>query len=441
VEIAIFNPPSDILNLVFIHKSSDVERNVMPEKKRLRTLDTALRVVTVVFMLTLLLTPPAWAASKFKTLYQGGKNGSFFYAGVTFDSAGNLYGTTHGGGAYKRGTVFKLTPNGDGRWKETLLHSFEYDGVPGGLILDHVGNLYGIQGNTIFQLTANGDGTWTESLLYIFCQLDNCSDGQVPVGSLIFDQAGNLYGTTWEGGAFEWGTVFKLAPNQDGTWTETVLFNFSGGPDGKAPSAGLILDPAGNLYGTTYLGGNNNHCGSDGCGVVFKLSQNENGTWTESVLHSFEGGNDGSGPGAGLTFDSAGNLYGTTSEGGVHVGGTVFQLTPNSDGSWTESVLHSFQSFGKAGKDGSDPAAGLILDLAGNLYGTTAYGGAYNYGTVFKLKPTVNSGWKETVLHSFGSRPGAYPVAGLTLDSQGRLYGTTRGYMRKSPGSVFELTP
>jgi uncharacterized repeat protein (TIGR03803 family) len=410
----------------------------MLTKMPLRTLSAALVVVAVVLIVTLVLAPGAWAASKYKTLYKftGGADGNYpYYAGLIFDQAGNLYGTTVEGGdlndcyGYGCGTVFQLTPNGDGSWMESVIHSFHSDDTGAnpfaGLIFDHAGNLYGTTLSSVFKLTPNGDGSWTESLLHSFTG----RDGWELYACLIFDPAGNLYGTTRSGGTYGDGTVFQLTPNTAAGWTERVLHHFNGGndhhQDGWAPMAGLTLDLAGNLYGTTSSGG------AGDAGTVFQLTHNKDGSWTESLLHSFNG-NDGFDPFASLIFDQAGNLYGTTES-------NVFKLTPNGDGSWTESVLHSFN-----GKDGLQSFACLIFDPAGNLYGTTASGGAYGNGTVFKLKPTGKGGWKETVLHSFNNNPGAAPFAGLIFDGHGSLYGTTQGKTRnktKTYGSVFEITP
>lgn len=204
--------------------------------------------------------------------------------------------------------------------------------------------------------------------------------------------------------------------------TEKVLYSFQGGNDGTSPSTGLVADSSGNLFGTTTEGG------SAGCGVVYELSPSQGGGWTETVIYHFHGA-DGAAPAAGLIFDGAGNLYGTTSTGGKYHVGTVFQLTP-SGGVWTETVLHSFSE-----KDGSHPLAGLVFDQAGNLYGTTLFGGATHNGAVFQLK--LSGGvWTETVLHNFtGINDGIDPEAGLIVDQKGALYGTTMA------GNVFKLTP
>jgi uncharacterized repeat protein (TIGR03803 family) len=215
--------------------------------------------------------------------------------------------------------------------------------------------------------------------------LFTAADGQEPTAGLVFDAAGNLYGTTASGGG---GIVFKLAPNPDGTWTENVLHSFTrNSADGDIPRAGLIFDSSGNLYGTTASGGGSSACivggGAEGCGVVFKLAPNPDGTWTESILYSFTGGADGAGPQAGLIFDAAGNLYGTTYSGGSTACtggcGVVFKLTPTGS-SWSERVLHSF------GGHGEFPNGPVIFDPAGNLFGTTSAGSS-NFGLVFEITP------------------------------------------------------
>jgi uncharacterized repeat protein (TIGR03803 family) len=211
-------------------------------------------------------------------------------------------------------------------------------------------------------------------------------DGSTPVAGLIFDAAGNLYSTTSGGGTYGPGTVFELTP----AGTETVLYSFGAFGDGVSPYAGLIFDAAGNLYGTTYGGGAYQCSLGAGCGTVFELSPNGTGGWTETVLHSFGNGTDGAIPSAGLIFDAAGNLYGTTAYGGDYGGyngdGTVFELSPNGSGGWTETVLHNFHY---NGTDGVSPYAGLIFDAAGNLYGTTREGGTSSYGTVFEITPVA----------------------------------------------------
>jgi uncharacterized repeat protein (TIGR03803 family) len=257
-----------------------------------------------------------------------------------------------------------------------------------------------------------------EKVLYSF----NGADGAYPQASLILDNAGNLYGTTSGGGAYNEGTVFELMRKAGGGWTERILHSFKGGADGAYPAANLIFDASGSFCGTTYAGGSNAE------GTVFELTPEAGGSWTERVLHSFGNGKDGEHPYSGLVLDGSGNLYGTTYEGSDS-SGTVFELTPKAGG-WTEKVLHSFGQ----GKDGSSPYASLIIDTAGDLYGTTFYGGADGYGSVFELAPEAGGKWAEKVLHNFNGKDGKYPSAGLIFDAAGNLYGPTED-------SIFELLP
>jgi uncharacterized repeat protein (TIGR03803 family) len=315
------------------------------------------------------------SAQTFSLLHQfrSGPGGINPYAGVVLDARGNLYGTTFNDGAFASGTVFRLSA----ARKEKVLYSFA-----------------GIGG-----------------------------DGAFPYyGSLVRDSSGNLYGTTFGGGnhdqfcLFGCGIVFKV----DASGKETVLYRFTGtGGDGSFVYAGLVRDPAGNLYGTTFSGG------ATGNGVVFKVDA----TGTETILYSFTGSTDGGFPDAGLVRDAKGNLYGTASFGGSSFNGNVFKLDP----SGTETVLYSFTG----GGDGGSPQSGLIRDSAGNLYGTTTFGGAAGFGTVFKVTPQG----QETVLYSFkGGADGAYPFAGsLVRDPAGNLYGTTQTGGSSSFGDVFKI--
>lgn len=419
----------------------------MSFSRRLWALGAAPLAVGVV---VLLLTPGAWAQNKFKTLHRftGGDDGGSPSSGLLLDAAGNVYGTTVKGGTTTAGVVFKLTPNPDGSWTESTLYTFcsltncgDGSNPMSGLIFDAAGSLYGTTteggangGGTIFKLTPNRDGSWAESVLYSFCS-GNCDDGRAPFGSLIFDQEGNLYGTTQYAGPDGGGTVFELTPNPDGSWKESALHGF-GGKDGAGPYAGVIFDAAGNLYGTTYLGGSND------LGVVFELSPNSDGSWNEKLLHSFAGGSDGVYPFGGLVFDQLGNLYGTTQNGGnnqcFQMGcGVVFELSPQSGGSWKEKVLESFDIQG-----GAHPLGTLIFDQAGKLYGTTQLGGSgpctpLGCGVVFKLVPNSKGDWNETLLHVFLDHPGSEPLGNLVFDAAGDLYGATAGF--STLGSVFEI--
>lgn len=439
--------------------------------QRDRSLGTLIAVLIVV--VTLALAPVAWAQDKFTTLYdftaaRGEKDGLEPLASVVFDPAGNLYGTTAREGPYSSGTVFRLTRNSEGKWQHQVLYTFAADGGKGpvsSLVLDQGGNLYGTTyydgaagSGTVFELMPGAHDSWTERELYSFCSLTNCADGSAPIGSVIFDAAGNLYGTTQKGGTGcpneGCGVVFKLAPSAGGAWAESVLYSFCSRKycgDGAWPEAMLVFDTAGNLYGTTLYGGDPSHCqAGGGCGVVFKLTQKAKSGWKNTVLHRFRG-RDGANPFAGLTFDHAGNLYGTTGFGGnlnycLEFGGcgVVFKLAPNSNGRWTETVLHRF-----VGPNGSYSFNDLTFDQAGNLYGTTSWGGNSGdcppiyggCGVVFKLAPNAKGGWDETVLHRFVDHPGANPRAGVIFDGAGNLYGTTAGDDTGTFGSVFMLTP
>jgi uncharacterized repeat protein (TIGR03803 family) len=275
-------------------------------------------------------------------------------------------------------------------------------------------------------------GQAQEKVLYSFCSAANCTDGEVPYGKLVFDRAGNLYGTTAAGGAYKGGTAFELSFS-NGSWTESVLYSF---PFGVNPMAGLTFDNAGNLYGTTQSGG------SFGLGTVFELTPpSGQGAWTETVLWSFGANGDGQTPLCHLIFDASGNLYGATSAGGTYSGGTVFQLVPTNGGQWLENIL---LSFGPDPFNGYDPQAGLSLDNSGNLYGTTLQGGTkdgFGWGVVYKLSPNSQLPWTETVLFRFEKAIGAYPRSTVSFDNAGNIYGTLSEWGFGNGGGVFRLTP
>ena len=397
-------------------------------------------VAIPVIFAAILFVSSTGAAAQEKVLHSFNNNGTDGIVpdgGVIFDAAGNLYGTTWSGGAYDYwGTVYELTPAAGGGWTEQVLHSFnnvDTDGasLAAGLIFDTAGNLYSTTAGggtylkgTVFELTPTAGGGWTEKVLYSFN--GNGSDGFAPYSGLVFDAAGNLYGTAYYGGAYSSGTVFELTPQAGGTWTEQVLHSFGNGTDASAPFSGLTFDTAGNLYGTTEIGG------AYSAGAVYELSPQAGGGWTEKVVYSFaNNGTDGTSPRAGVIFDATGNLYGTTYAGGTYNLGILFELTPAGGGTWTEQVLHNFGN----GTDGSNPYARLIFDTAGNLDGTTYQGGSYGGGTVFRFNAQG-----EVLLQSFSGTDGASPVAGLVLDAAGNLYGTTSSGGASDEGAVFEIT-
>ncbi len=279
-------------------------------------------------------------------------------------------------------------------------------------------------------LLASAAPASSAKLIYSFA---GGNDGEYLDTDLVIDSAGNLYGSTVQGGDFSSGTVFQLSPSRAG-WTHTVLYSFTGGADGAEPYKGVTLDTNGNIYGTTVAGGGGSCEG--GCGVLFKLT-NSGGTWTQTVIHQFTGGSDGSGPGSGLTFDQQGNIYGMTPTGGAYGLGTVYQLQPQANGTWTLNVLHAFTG----GNDGSSASAGrLILDHVGALYGVTTVGGANGDGVVFKIAYT-HGAWKLATLYAFKDQPdGALPYGGLIFDKGGNLYGTTYYAGVHDVGTVYKLT-
>jgi uncharacterized repeat protein (TIGR03803 family) len=420
-------------------------------------------------LVVLILSSAFCSAQTYKVLYSfdytvANGDGAVPTGNLASDHAGNLYGTTEYGGnsiCDGCGTVFELSPNGDGTWSEsvlyrfcnTVLNSYCTDGAQpqGGLIIDAQGNLYGATtlGGTasgcgqgggcgiVFELSppAAPGADWIETVLYNFCSnlVNNfCADGYTPLGKLTLDASGNLYGTTSQGGTHGGGTIYELSPAITG-WNYTNLYSFcteTAGKsclDGSQPLAGVTFDASGNLYGTTEYGG-----AKFGGGTVYKLTPGSGG-WTENVLLTFRTPyNQGAAPMSGVSFDASGNLYGTNSQGGIGGSGTVFKLSFNG-----RSGTFRFN-----GGDGSKPVANVILDSrTGSLYGTASNGGANSGGTIFKIGPSG----KQTVLYNFCSQSncadGGLPEGNLLYHAGPVLYGTASGGGANGFGVVYQITP
>jgi uncharacterized repeat protein (TIGR03803 family) len=285
-------------------------------------------------------TSSAWASVRYRVLHAFvGPDGSSPYSGLVSDKAGNLYGATLTGGAHAGGTVFKLTPGSNGKWTETLLHSFTR------------------------------------------------AEGEFPYGALTFDSAGNLYGVTMFGGTNDGGTVFELTPQSNGKWSLAVLYNFDGTSQFN-PTGALVFDTKGNLYGTT---GSN---GTTTFGTIYKLTPNGNGQWSETTLHTCTGGND-DGP-EGVIIDAKGNLYGVMGDTGNPYYGMIFRLSPSAKGKWKETALYQFSQSNGA------PNGNVIFDDAGNLYGTTSAVDMYSENAAYRLAPGSKGNWSYSVIHTFG---------------------------------------
>ncbi|MGA2373352.1 MAG: choice-of-anchor tandem repeat GloVer-containing protein [Candidatus Korobacteraceae bacterium] len=391
---------------------------------------------------------PMARAQTYTVLYNfaGPTDGTNPLAGLTMDHAGNLYGTTSAGAGGGWGSVYRLVRSGS-NWTFGLLYTFRgYEGNDAGAPYSRVtigpdGALYGAThsgGNgqgcrelhgcgTVYKVEPNSGGIfspWQETVLYQF----GTYDGSDPLyGDVVFDQAGNLYGATRDGGAYLLGAVYELTPN-NGSWSESVVHSFSG-PDGSTPLTGPAVDQYGNLYGTTSAGG------TSGWGAVYQLAPSSS-TWVENVLHSFQNGNVGVTPTSSVILDQVGNLYGATQSGGTGGGGTAFELTPVGGGSWNIATLYGFtgSSFGGSYRT-------LAMDSAGNLYGTAAADGANKRGSVFRLTWS-NGTWIHTTLYDFtGNGDGGYPYGSLILDGFGNIYGTASAGGAYGNGVVFQITP
>jgi uncharacterized repeat protein (TIGR03803 family) len=377
------------------------------------------------------------------------------WGSLTMDAAGNLYGTTTLSET-ESGTAFELKNSRGSYLFRPLLTFIQPDGMTpyAGLTFGPGGALYGTTGD---------GGTYNAGTVYAlrpprtFCRAVSCpwsrtvvysfgasGDGSFPyLGSLVFDSAGNMYGTTIQGGTFNQGTVFELSRSGGGNWTEKVLYSFAGGSDGSAPASGITFDAAGNIYGTTD-GGGNSGCGSSGCGTVYKLTPSGS-DWTETVLYKFSGATDGYFPVGGVIFDQSGNMYGSAAQGGPNLGGTLFELSPNG-GRWIFSLLYAIPQgiFGPGG-----PTGNLVLDSSGALLGTTIEDGANGAGNIFKLTHQGGT-WTYTDLHDFtpfDDQDGVEPIGTPIIDAAGNLYGTTSAGGSQDCGfeiqcgTVWKLTP
>lgn len=396
----------------------------------------ATRALTLAMLSALLFIAALPAHAQTETVlynFTGGSDGGYPSSRLTPDGKGNFFGTTEGGSG--DGTVFELSPNGSGGWNETTLYAFCSapnctDGASptySYILFDTVGNLYGTtcgggadRGGVVWELSPAG-ASWTETVLYSFTNKYGC-----PIGGLITDSARNLYGTVYDANGPA--TVFELSPSGD-SWTEQVIYSYSA--DGGEGYNGLTMDAAGNIFGSSVS-------------TVFQLSPNGNGGWTPAVIFTFE---EQSGPSGIPVLDQAGNLYGTTIGGGAKGYGTVYKLKRGKLGKWSKTILYAFKG---SPTDGESPVGGVVLDAAGNIYGTTFYGGSTGSGkrringdgTVFELVPPVGTGsYQEKFLWSFTGADGENPYASVILDSGGNLYGTTSEGGSNGWGVVFEVTP
>jgi uncharacterized repeat protein (TIGR03803 family) len=402
------------------------------------TMDKRARLICIrlLFSAVSLIVATSSSAQTEKILYTftGSNDGGLPQSGVVFDAKGNLYGTSEIGAA--GGLVYELTPNSNGTWSEAVLYNFTFgfgDGeFPiGGLTFDGKGNLYGTtnQGGvyfqstgTVFELLPGAEGVWSEKVLYSF---SGGSDGGNPYAGVTMDSAGNLFGVTTYGGSQNSGTVFELVAGANDKWTEKVLHSFTGGNDGGQQYGQLVADSSGNFYGTTLLGGAHDY------GAVFEMSLGLNGIWSEKIVHSFTGGAGGAAPFGNVVFDKSGNLY-------TEANSSLLELTPSSNGTWTPKTIHNFVG----GPDGAVAECGLAFDKSGNLYVMTNLGGQHK-GTVFELTPGSNGSWTEKVLHKFaGGSDGAFPeFANLAIDASGNVYGTTPTSGASNRGVVFQVKP
>jgi hypothetical protein len=425
----------------------------------------------VVFALLFMSMSPLLSSAQTENViysFTGASDGYSPFGNLLPDGRGNYYGVAALGGGFSGkcqffgcGTVFELSPNSSGGWTQTVIYTFRggSDGATpeSTLTFDSSGNLYGTAvdggyfGNSscqlviagcgvVFKLSPNGDGTWSESVIHSFHGAD---DGFLPETSVVFDASGNLYGTTSLGGTHFVGNVFQLSPNGSGGWSFRVVYAFTNGSDGGRPDD-LIIDASGNLFASTSQAGiTGGACTSSGCGTIIELSPNGSGGFTRRIVHDFTAKQDGAIP-FGISLDANGNLFGAALFGGhancsiglIQGCGVIFEFT-QSGGHWQAHNIYSFTG----GTDGADPYAAPTFDSAGNIYGTSdppARSCPSNCGSVFKLSPT-SSGWSFTTLYNFpGGASGVGPYFnGITIDAAGNLLGMTQlgGSSNCNPGS------
>ena len=400
-----------------------------------------IRIKNAIPVLVIALSLATAAATTTDVIFSFEENeGEYADTDLETDSAGNIYGTTALGGEHGSGTVFQLSPTPNG-WDHTVLYSFT-GGADGGeqykgVSIDRRGNLYGtaVTGGSggceggcgvVYKLTKSG-GTWNQTVIYAFTGGD---DGSGPGARVTVDRSGSIYGMTPTGGANGVGTIYKLHPDAGG-WDFQVIHTFTGGDDGATGSAGRMLLSHGRLFGAVTAGG------MYGSGVVFELTPTAVGEWDFRVLYSFHGQPDGSFPYGALLRGPSGKIYGTTYYGGENGIGAVYELSPRPVGEWDGRVIYSFQS----GSDGNSPISNLVPDIAGNLYGTTSEGGLGS-GVIFKLTPIGGGQWTESVVHPFEGPPdGGFSYNGMVVDRFGNFYGATVHGGTDDDGCVYKFTP
>lgn len=411
-----------------------------------RPRSVTLMASTMLVVATMFASHPAAARPRAATnvifSFDGSSQGGYPDSDLVMDANGNLYGSAVEGGQANGGVVFELSP-GPGGWTETILHNFtgEQDGAEpyGGVTLDPAGNVYGtaVTGGSggceggcgvLYELTQSG-GVWNETVIHAFT---GGADGSGPGGGPTIDADGNVFGTAPTGGAFGMGVVYEASPKPAGGWTFQVIHAFTGGNDGATGAKGrLTLDARGALYGVATAGG------QYGSGVAYRLSRTPAGRWRLKALYQFKGEPDAGFPYGALAFDAKGNLFGTSYYDGANDLGAVYELSPTPRGPWSERVLHSFAG----SPDGASSISGLVFDAAGNMFGTTSEGGNDD-GTIFELSPAGGGAWTETVVYAFGGPPdGAYPYDGVLADGAGHYFGTTVHGGTDDEGAIYEFTP